>query len=161
DFVGKLKKRRIKVPFDDMRKLVEIGDKLQEFRVMVNVMAGALQVSGKFALDLFAALGRPDDHAIGTQLLLVVGEIRHLDLRLAEKTVATRHPSRRDAAEGELEGLAVKHANEPTDRTNKARALETGPRHGARPGQVMYRPWQNFEQQFMGASATLDDLSGK
>ncbi len=134
DLVRQFEEGWIEAAFDDVRKFVEVGDQVQKVCVRVDVVAGAFNVGGQFALDLFPALGRPHNHAISAELLFVVGEILDGDFCDAEESVAYRSVSSREAAEGKLQGLAIQHAEQPADRADEARALQAGPRHGARPG---------------------------
>ena len=110
DLVRQFEERGIEATFDDVRKFVEVGDQLQQVGVRVDVVAGAFNVGGQFALDFFAALGGANDHAIGAELLFVVGEVLDGDFCHAEEAVAYRGVSSREAAEGKLQGLAIEHA---------------------------------------------------
>src|SRR4029077_13251604 len=104
-------------------------------------------MGGQFASDDFQAFRRTDDHAIGAQLLFVVREVAHANVGLAEEAMAARGVSRSQSAEEELQGLAIEHADKPTDGANEARALEAGPGHGAWPSEVVNGARQDVEQQ--------------
>ena len=121
--VRQLEEGGIEAAFDHVWKFVEVGDHLEQVGVRVDVVAGSFKVGGQLALDLFPALGRPHDHAISAQLLLVVGEVLDGDFCDAEESVAYRSVSSRQAAEGKLQGLAIQHAEQPADRADEARAL--------------------------------------
>src|SRR5215469_12640343 len=161
NLVRQIEERRIESALNDVRKFVEIGDQFEQVGIAVDVERRALAIGSEFAFDLFAALVLADDDAVRTKLLFVVGEAAHLDLRLAEETVADRGIPRRQAAKSELQRPAVEHANEPTNRTNETRAIEARPGHGARPRQVVNHPRKNFEQKLVGRAAALGDLGGE
>ncbi len=95
---------------------------LQQGGILVNFVACALGMGGQFASDDFQAFRRTDDHAIGAQLLFVVREVSHANVGLAEEAVAARGVSRSQSTEEELQGLAIEHADKPTDGANEARA---------------------------------------
>src|SRR4029077_18900333 len=102
-----------------------------------NFVACALCVPGQFASDDFQAFGRTDDDAIGAQLLFVVREIAHTDVRLAQEAMAARGVSGGQPTEDKLHGFAIEHAPKPANGANETRAVEAGPGHGARPGEVV------------------------
>ena len=75
--------------------------------------------------------------------------------------MAARDVACRDAAEGELEGLATEQGHDPADRADEAGAVEAGPRHGARPGKVVDRARQDFAEDLLRGAAALGLLGGE
>ena len=160
DFVGQLEERRIKVAFDHAGTFIEVGHEFEQVCVFVDVVAGALGMRGEFARDFFSALVGPDDDAICAQLPLVVGKVGNLDLRLAEEAVARGAVADGHSTKGELEWLAVEQSHDPADGPDETSALQSGPRHGFWPRQIVDDAWEYFEEQLVGSAATLGDASG-
>ncbi len=75
--------------------------------------------------------------------------------------MAARGSAGSDAGDGEFQRFAVEYGDDPADRANEACAVETGPGHRARPGQVMHGAWQDLDQHLLRSSAQLDLFCGQ
>src|SRR5271156_2267517 len=133
NFVRQRQKRRIEIPGDHTGKFVEVSDHAAEMSVFMDFEAALFGVGCKFQFNLRGTLRWPHDDAIAFELLLVIRKVMNHDIAGAQEAMATRFHSSGHATIRKFQDLAVENSDDPADRANKARAVETGPGHGARP----------------------------
>src|SRR5712664_4804743 len=67
----------------------------------------------------------------------------------------------RDSGHRNLQGLAIEHCDDPPDRTNEARAIETRPGHRAWPGQIVHCARKDGDQDLLCSPSELGLLAGE
>ena len=161
NLIRQRQKSGIEIPGDHGGQFIEVGDHLQQVRVLVNFQAALLGVRGQFRCNLGRALRRTDDHAVGLKFLFVIGEIADGDLVRAEEAVTTSLASGVYAGVREPQRLPVQGGDDPTDGPDEAGAVESRPGHGAGPSQVVDSAGEDFVQYLFRGSPQLDVLGGQ
>src|SRR6266849_1071816 len=161
NFVRKIEEGGIEVPLDDGGKLVEIDDELSQRGILMDVESAALRMSRQFPVDFFLALRGTDDDAVRMELLLIAAEILDADGARSEKAMAAGRVARRNTADGKFQRLAFEHGDDPPNGTDEARAVEVGPGHGARPGEIVDGARENGGEDLRGVAAEFDLLGGE
>src|SRR5262252_3302155 len=96
------------------------------------------------------AVGRTNDHTVGTQALLVVGECFDPNRRRTQEAMAASYVGSRDSAVRKFQRLAIEQADNPSDRADKTCTGQTGPGHRLRPVKVMQNPRKSVGQNEFG-----------
>ena len=110
--------------------------------------------------NLFAPRCRPNDYAIRFQFLFVVCEVLDFEGAFAEKPMTERSITCCYSGKRKFQRLAAHDGNNPADGANESGAIEAGPGHGPRPGQVMDRARKDFIQNLFRGPAALRLLCG-
>src|SRR5262245_61725820 len=90
------------------------------------------------------------------ELFLVISEIADAEGVRAPKSMAARGAACRDPGDRKLQRLAPEHRNDPTDRTDKARAVQASPGHGTRPGQIVNDAREDSGKNLLGGPPDFD-----
>ncbi len=158
---GRFRNAGSKSAFNDRRKFVEVGHQLYQLRILVNPVAAFFRGGGQFAFDLFLALGRANNNAIGLQALLVVSERSHANGRRTQETDVRESVSAADdPAIGKFQRLSVEQRNHPANRADEPGAREASPGHRLRPVEIVQNARKHIGQNVLRGAAALDLLRG-
>src|SRR5258708_23399769 len=92
----------------------------------------------KLGRDFLLSAAGADEDAAALKLLLVVREVADGDGARPEEAMAASGAAGSDAGDGEFQRLAVEYGDDPADRTNETHAVDAGPGHRTRPGEVVH-----------------------
>src|SRR5713226_3539841 len=93
--------------------------------------------------------------------LFIAGETLDADGAGAEKAMAAGRVARRNTADRKFQRLAFEHGHHPSNGADEARALEAGPGHGARPGEIVDGARENGGEDLRGGAAEVDLPGGE